>query len=127
MQFPHENSLIAHQIHKHSNLCWIFQKEDFCIGWILGGIDCKAIWGMSVGINSLLSSISVFSADLKKNSNSTQFNKGFWSCNGEALEPIKPLQPVGQAAEFKFESKFEPLPVIWQSLLKANPKGNGRF
>ena len=77
---------------------------------------------MSVGINSLLSSISVFSADLKKNSNSTQFNKGFWSCNGEALEPIKPLQPVGQAAEFKFESKFEPLPVIWQSLLKANPK-----
>ena len=28
----------------------------------------------------------------------------------------KPLQRVGQAAGFKFESKFEPLPVIWQSL-----------
>ena len=32
------------------------------------------------------------------------------------LEAIKPLQLVGQAAEFKFESKFEPLQVIWQSL-----------
>ena len=31
-------------------------------------------------------------------------------------EAIKPLQPVGQEAQFKFESKFEPLPVIWQSL-----------
>ena len=31
-------------------------------------------------------------------------------------DAIKPLQLVGQAAEFKFESKFEPLPVIWQSL-----------
>ena len=28
----------------------------------------------------------------------------------------KPLQLVGQAAQFKFESKFEPLQVIWQSL-----------
>ena len=25
---------------------------------------------------------------------------------------MKPLQFVGQAAQFKFESKFEPLPVI---------------
>ena len=32
------------------------------------------------------------------------------------LEAIKPLQLVGQAAQFKFESKFEPLQVIWQSL-----------
>ena len=29
---------------------------------------------------------------------------------------IKPLQVVGEAADFKFESKFEPLLVIWQSL-----------
>ena len=38
--------------------------------------------------------------------------------NGLAVisEAIKPLQPVGQEAQFKFESKFEPLPVIWQSL-----------
>ena len=31
-------------------------------------------------------------------------------------EAIKPLQLVGQMAEFKFESKLEPLPVIWQTL-----------
>ena len=44
-------------------------------------------------------------------------------------EQIKPFQPVGQAAEFKFESKFEPLQVIWQSLslLKAIPEKNQRF
>ena len=35
---------------------------------------------------------------------------------------IKPLQLVGQAAEFKFESKFEPLPVIWQSLQRLFQK-----
>ena len=29
---------------------------------------------------------------------------------------IKPWQLVGQAAEFKLESKFEPLQVIWRSL-----------
>ena len=37
-------------------------------------------------------------------------------------EAIKPLQLVGQAAEFKFESKFEPLPVIWRSLLRLLQK-----
>ena len=37
-------------------------------------------------------------------------------------EAIKPLQLVGQVAEFKFESKFEPLPVIWQSLLRLFQK-----
>ena len=46
----------------------------------------------------------------------------FWTS-----EQIKPLQPVGQAAEFKFESKFEPLPVIWKSLPKAIPEDNRRF
>ena len=30
-------------------------------------------------------------------------------------EAIKPLQLVGPAAEFKFESKFEPMQVIWRS------------
>ena len=30
-------------------------------------------------------------------------------------EAKKQLQLVGQVAEFKFESKFEPLQVIWQS------------
>ena len=55
----------------------------------------------------------------EKNSNSTQFIQGFQS--------IKAMQLVGQKAEFKFESKFEPLPVIWQSLLKAIPEDNRRF
>ena len=34
----------------------------------------------------------------------------------------KPLQLVGQAAEFKFESKFDPLPVICQSLRRLFQK-----
>ena len=34
----------------------------------------------------------------------------------------KTLQLVGQAAEFKFESKFEPLQVIWQSLRRLFQK-----
>ena len=28
------------------------------------------------------------------------------------MEQVKPLQPVGHAAEFKFESKFKPLSVL---------------
>ena len=59
----------------------------------------------------------------KKNSNSTQFIELYFGVS----EQIKPLQPIGQAAEFKFESKFEPLPVIWQSLPKAVPEDNRRF
>ena len=39
------------------------------------------------------------------------------------LESIKPSQLVGQAAEFKFESKFEPLLAISP---KAVPNGNQR-
>ena len=35
---------------------------------------------------------------------------------------FKPLQLVGQVAEFKFESKFELLPVIWQSLQRLFQK-----
>ena len=38
------------------------------------------------------------------------------------LEAIKPLQLVDQVAEFKFESKSEPLPVIWQSLKRLFQK-----
>ena len=56
----------------------------------------------------------------KKNSNSTQFIELYFGVS----EQIKPLQPIGQAAEFKFESKFEPLPFIWQSLPKAVPEDN---
>ena len=35
---------------------------------------------------------------------------------------IKPLQLVGQTAEFKFESKFEPLQVRWQAIPEDNQK-----
>ena len=42
----------------------------------------------------------------KKNSNSAQFIEIYFGVS----EQIKPLQPIGHAAEFKFESKFEPLP-----------------
>ena len=59
----------------------------------------------------------------KKNSNSTQFIEFYFGVS----EQIKPLQPIGQAAEFKFESKFKPLQVIWQSLPKAVPEDNRRF
>ena len=37
-------------------------------------------------------------------------------------EAIKPLQLDGQVAEFKLESKFEPVPVIWQSLQRLFQK-----
>ena len=43
----------------------------------------------------------------KENSNSTQFIELYSGVS----EQIKPLQPIGLAAEFKFESKFEPLPT----------------
>ena len=40
---------------------------------------------------------------------------------------IKPLQLAGQAEEFKFGSKYEPLQVIWQFTPKAVLEGNLRF
>ena len=43
------------------------------------------------------------------------------------LEQAKPLQLVDQAADFKCESKFESLQVIWQSLPKAIPEDNRSF
>ena len=68
---------------------------------------------------SVISLISVFSTDLKE----FKLHTVYFGTS----EQIKPLQPVGQAAEFKFESKFEPLQVIWQSLPKAIPEDNRRF
>ena len=43
------------------------------------------------------------------------------------LEETKSSQLVGKAAEFKFESKFEILPIILQSLPKSTPEGNQRL
>ena len=68
---------------------------------------------------SAISLISAFSTDLKE----FKLHTVYFGTS----EQIKPLQPVGQAAEFKFESKFEPLQVIWQSLPKAIPEDNRRF
>ena len=38
------------------------------------------------------------------------------------LEEVTALHLDGQASEFKIESMFEPLLVIWKSLLKAIPE-----
>ena len=40
--------------------------------------------------------------------------------NSHSFSRNKTLQLVVQAAEFKFESKIKPLPVIWQSLLDCH-------
>ena len=58
---------------------------------------------------SVISLISAFSTDLKE----FKLHTVYFGTS----EQIKPLQSVGQAAEFK----FEPLPVIWKSLPKAIP------
>ena len=42
-------------------------------------------------------------------------------------EDKKELKLVGQAAEFKFESDFEPLPIICTSLLKAGQTGKRKI
>ena len=83
-------------------------------------ITVNLVWWMKTDINSPLSSISVFSTDLK----STQHSL-FWDFS--AAEQLKPLQPVGQAAEFNFESKSKSLQVICKSLPKAIPEDNQRF
>ena len=54
----------------------------------------------------------------KKNSNSTQFIEIYFGVS----EQIKPLQPIGQAEELKFESKFEPLPTS-AGHLATTPEG----
>ena len=71
---------------------------------------------MRVGIDSLLSSILAFSTDLlvKEFKLHTDYS---W-----ITEQIKPLQPVGQTAEFKVESKFKPLPVIWSDYSRRQSK-----
>ena len=56
-----------------------------------------------------------------KNANSTQFIELHFGVS----EQIKPLQPIGQAAEFKFESKFEPLPTS-AGHLAITPEGYSR-
>ena len=74
---------------------------------------------MRIDVVSEISSISAFLLDLKR----IQTPHSLFG----ASEQKKPSQPVGQAAELKFESKFEPLLVIWQSLPKTVPEDNRRF
>ena len=57
----------------------------------------------------------------RQKKNSTQ-HRLFWGFRAD-----KPFESTGQAAEFKIESKFEPLQVIWQALLKAIPEDNQRL
>ena len=57
----------------------------------------------------------------KKNSNSAQFIELYFGVS----EQIKPLQLIGQAAEFKFESKFKPLPTS-AGHLSITPEGYSR-
>ena len=75
--------------------------------------------GLDLTNHEVLSSISASSTDLKRIQTPHSLFRD--------LEQIKPFQLVGQAAEFKFESKIEPLPVIWQSLPKAIPEDNRKF
>ena len=57
----------------------------------------------------------------KKNSNSTKFVELYFG----VTEQIKPLQPIVQATEFKFESTFEPLPTS-AGHLAITPEGYSR-
>ena len=70
-------------------------------------------------MDSLQSSISAFPMDLKRIQTPQSLLRDF--------RVDKPLQLVGQAAEFKFEYKLEPGPVIWPSLPKATPEDNQGF
>ena len=62
----------------------------------------------------------------RTNSNYTQFTQVIELYSGVLEKPPQPCQPIGQAAELKFESKFEPLPVIWVNDLTISPEGYSR-
>ena len=76
---------------------------------------CAPVKGMSIRNVTMLHSNLASITDLKEFKLSTVY--------AVVLESIKPSQLVGQAAEFKFESKFEPLLAISP---KAVPNGNQR-
>ena len=62
-------------------------------------------------LGSNLASVTDFKKELK-----------FYAVYAVILEAIKPLQLVGQAPEFNYESKCEPLQVIWRSLQRLFQK-----
>ena len=79
-------------------------------------ICLNSVWWMRVDIDSPLSSISAFQKEFK-----------FHTVDFGTSEQMKPLQHYDQAAEFKFEFKFEPLSLIWQLLPNSVPEDNRRF
>ena len=90
-----------------------------------------SFWGMRVENNSSLASN--FASPNWLHSNLKEFK--LHTVYSGISELINHLQLVDQAAEFKFESawpdfkfesKFKPLPSIWQSLPKAIPEGRNR-
>ena len=97
---------MAHKYRNQIRKCWLFllvTRVQSC-GWgLVNPHLCPQLWRS------------------KKNSNSTQFIELYFGVS----EQIKPLQPIGQAAEFKFESKFKPLPTS-AGHLAITPEGYSR-
>ena len=85
------------------------------------------VWWTRVDIDLLLSLILAFSTDLKR----IQTPHGlFWDFGADKTSTIHWSGGTRRGrllAEFKFEYKFEPLQVIWESLPKAIPEDNRRF
>ena len=73
-----------------------------------------AVWWMRVDNESLLSSISAF----KKNSNSTQFIELYFGVS-EQINLYNPLIRRQSSSLSPSLSPCQPVPVIWQSLLKT--------
>ena len=69
---------------------------------------------MKVGNNSSLASISASSTVRKEFELHTVYSG--------ILEQIKQLQLIGQAAKFKFESKFKPLPIASEGYSRRQKK-----
>ena len=104
-QWPEVSDFVAvfahcasQKTHGHARIARVWH-ESYILGHCLG---------LSIEIVSLLISSKVSSTDLKLIQTPHSFSENY--------EQTKPLQLADQAAKFKFESKFKPHPVIWQSL-----------
>ena len=71
-----------------------------------------AFWGFSMKQFYNFPQFQHLQRKLKRIQTPHSLFKGF----GSESEKTYEVKLVCQAAEFRFESKFEPLPVIWQSL-----------
>ena len=77
-------------------------------------LQSRVVWSMSIRNHTSHGSNLATVTDLKEFKLHTVY--------AVILEAIKPLQLVCQSEEFKFESNFEPLQVIWQSLQRLLQK-----